>query len=249
MALTIVVGLVARWAATLGDTPVRDLTLYQVAMLAGGPGRVSDTALAYLTWAGMIEVRESTNRLVRLVGVDTVPDLQPMEVAILGAIHPAGIRPEAAMSSGRRMARSEVNGLDGLIVDHVRAAVATGLVLAGSGGVLVASAWWMATAPAGTRGFVPLIALIAVVFGGWWLAAGRPRLTRSGRRLLEGIRSRYDGDLQIAAIGVTSLPVERAMHVIALYGRDALTGGLSALRKVITGNPAPALVLRSSLSR
>jgi uncharacterized protein (TIGR04222 family) len=248
MALTMIVGLAARRLVTAGEAADRDLTLYQVAMLAGGASRVSDTALAFLTWSGMIEVRESTDRLVRAVGIETVSDHHPIEVAVLAAIDRSGVRPEVAMAAGRSTARREIGGLDGLVVDRVRAGLLTGFVTVASAAVLVGALWWMAGAGS-TTGFVPLVGVVAVVFPGWWLMAGRPRVSRSGRRTLERIRGRYDDDLQIAAIGVTSLPVETAMHVIALYGRDALTGGMSSLRKVITGYPSPALEMRSSLSR
>ena len=248
MTLTMIVGLVARRLVTAGEAADRDLTLYQVAMLAGGATRVSDTALAFLTWSGMIEVRESTDRLVRVVGAESVPDHHPVEVAVLSALDRSGVRPEVAMAAGRSTARREVVGLEGLVVDRVRGGLLTGFVTLASAAVLVSALWWI-TRAGSTSGFVPLIAVVAVVFPGWWLMAGRPRVSRSGQRTLERIRARYDDDLQIAAIGVTSLPVETAMHVIALYGRDALTGGLSSLRKVITGYPSPALEMRSSLSR
>lgn len=247
MAVTMLVTLAGRlWLTGRGSLPGAQLTLYQVAMLAGGPGRVSDTALSFLVWSGMLEVRDITDRLVRVVGVNTVPDLNPVEVAVLGAVDPNGVRPEAAMGAGRMAARQNVGGLGGLVVDPSRGRWIDLAALLGSGAVAGAGLWWLAAADRAQTGWVPLLVLVALLYGGWWFAWGRPRRTRSGNETLEEMRHRYDGDLEIAAVGVTSLSLERGMHIIALYGRDALTGGLSGLRKVMTGNPSPVLV-RSTL--
>lgn len=229
-----------------GTAPPDDLTLYQVAMLSGGPARVSDTALSYLVWAGMLEVRDFTDRLVRVVGRRGILDLHPVEIAVLGAVDPSGVRPEAAMGAGRTAARKHVGGLNGMVVDPGRRRLVDGVMLAGCAVVAVAGGWWLVARTEQSAGFVPLLVLVAVLLPGWWFLLGRPRRTRHGDELLEEMRRRYDGDLEIAAVGVTSLPLERAMHIIALYGRDALTGGLSGLRKVMTGNPSP-VPLRSSL--
>ncbi|CAN5768096.1 hypothetical protein BH23ACT5_BH23ACT5_02470 [soil metagenome] len=245
---TIVASLVLRAATTTGGHPVgRHLTLYELALLAGGPGRVSDTALAYLALSGAIEVRESTDRLVRVVRPETVPNIHPVEELVLAAIDPVGVRPEAAMGAGRHAARRHVDPLDGLVVDPRHRVLGNLIVVVGCGVAGLGAAWWIATTEAPSTGFVPLVALVAVVFAGWWGFGGHPRISGTGRATLEVSRAMYDDDLQIAAIGVTSLPAERAMHVIALYGRDVFTGGLSGLRKVMTGNPAPSLVVRSSL--
>lgn len=247
---TIVATLAARSTLTRpGDSPGVDLTLYQIALLAGGRSRVSDTALSYLTWSGLIEVRESTDRLVRLVGADSVPDLHPVEMSVLNAIDAAGVRPESAMAAGRYRAGEEIGGLDGLVVPHAWQTWLGAITMIGCGAVLVATLIWLTSMETTGSGFLPLLALTAAVYAVWWFVGGRPRLTGTGHALLEEIRARFDSDLQIAAIGVTSLPLTRAMHVIALYGRDALTGGLSGLRKVMTGSPSPTLAMRSSLSR
>lgn len=237
------------WFTRPGEAPGVDLSLYQVAMLAGGPGRVSDTALAYLTWSGMLEVRESTDRLVRIPGMRIVPDLHPVEVSVLAAVDSAGVRPEAAMGAGRQAAREAVSLPSGLVVEPRMLAVLD--VLAVGGCCLVAAwvAWWSLVKNGSTAGFVPLVGVLAVVYAVWWTFYGRPRVMGDGEACLERIRRDYDSDLALAAVGVTSLSVERAMHVIALYGRDALTGGLSGLRKVMTGNPAPVLTVKSSLVR
>lgn len=248
---TMAATLVARFAMSRsGAEPSQDLVLYQVAMLAGGPSRVSDTALSYLTWKGMVDVRESTDRLVRIAGPHSLPDLHPVEASILGTITAVGVKPAAAMAAGRQAARDHIAGLDGLTVSP-GGVFASGLaVLVGCGLVVLGAVWWLLANPAGAIGFVPLIALMALVYAGWWVTAGRPRTTASGEAVLERKRSRYDADLEIVAIGVTSLPIQKAMEVIALYGRDALTGGLSSLRKVITGAPpAPVMVASSSLTR
>lgn len=247
LAVTMFVSLVARvWLVRGSETP-DELTLYQVAMLAGGKGRASDVALAFLTWSGMVEVRESTDRLVRVAGVNTVPDLHAIELAVLGAIDTAGVRPEAAMGAGRMAAHDHVDGLAGLVVDARSGALVDLGVAAGSAAVVGAGGYWL-SARGDSEGFLLLLMVAAVVYAAWWFVSGRPRRTTEGQELLEVMRRGFDDDLHIAAIGVTSLPVERAMHIIALYGRDALTGGLSGLRKVMTGNPAPVPVVRSSLS-
>lgn len=223
----------------LGRVSPSDLTLYQIAMLAGGTTRVSDTALGYLTYAGYIEVRESTDRLVLRAGARTADALHRVEIAILSALDPAGVRPEAAMGAGRIAAREYVEVPDSLVISPRRAGLADLAVLGGSSAVVVVSAWWVLVADAVTTGFVPLLAGLAVVLAAWWIWVGRPRLSPSGKELLEYLREGSDSDLGVAAIGVTSLPIDRAMRIIALYGRDALTGGLSGLRKVMTGNPSP----------
>lgn len=238
-----------RWLTRTPPVPVAgELSLYQVALLAGGPARAADTALAYLAWSGMIEVREAADRLARPPGVLATPDLHPVELSVLEAVDPLGVRPEAAMAVGRRAARQSVGGLDGLVVGPIGRAVDLAVV----GGCALVGGWagWRGLiSPSGEPGTVALVALLALFYAGWWMTAGRPRLTRAGQAALESVRGRYDHDLALAAVGVTSLPLDRAMPVIALYGRDALTGGLSGLRKVMTGNPAPVLLARSSLVR
>lgn len=247
IAVTMLVTMAGRlWLIGRGSPPPHQLTLYQVAMLAGGPGRVSDTALSYLVWSGMLEVRDITDRLVRVVGVNTIADLHPVELAVLGAVDPNGVRPEAAMGAGRMAARDHVEGLAGLMVDPFRGRWVDVAALVGSGLVAASGLWWLAAEERTRTGFVPLMVLLALLYGLWWFAAGRPRRTRAGGEVLERMRRHYDDDLEIAAVGVTSLSLERAMHIIALYGRDALTGGLAGLRKVMTGNPSPVPV-RSTL--
>ncbi|HJR93735.1 MAG TPA: TIGR04222 domain-containing membrane protein [Acidimicrobiia bacterium] len=247
---TVIVTLAVRaFSVRNADTSTHDLALYQMAMLAGGAQRVCDTALSYLTWSGMIEVRESTDRLVRIVTAEKVSDIHPVEASILAALDATGVKPGAPLAAGRRSAHRHVGGLDGLTVTSSSLLVSGLVVTVGCAAVVLGAIAWMASSPA-PSGFVPLIAVFAVVYAGWWVTSGRPRITAAGHEVLDRVRSRLDPDLQIAAIGVTSLPLERAMPVIAMYGRDALTGGLSGLRKVMTGNPAPSvLVARSSLSR
>jgi uncharacterized protein (TIGR04222 family) len=251
LAATMVVSLVMRsLSVRSGSAEAGELALYQIAMLAGGPQRVSDTALSYLTWSGIVEVRESTDRLVRVVAKTPAADIHPIETSILNAIDIAGVKPGAAMAAGRRAAARHVEGLDGLVVSPASLRISSLVVALGCGAVVGGTAWWIAATGSPTTGFVPLVALTALVYAGWWLSHGRPRITGVGAEALDRLRARLDPDLQIAAIGVTSLPLERAMTVIAVYGRDALTGQLSALRKVMTGNPAPSvLVARSSLGR
>lgn len=249
LAATMIVTLATRsFSVRSGSGVAGELALYQIAMLAGGPRRVSDTALSFLTWSGIVEVRESTDRLVRVVAKTPAADTHPVEISILNAIDVAGVKPGAAMAAGRRAAAHHVDGLDGLVVRPASVRISSLVVALGCGGVVAGAAWWIAATGSPTTGFVPLVALTALVYAGWWISSGRPRITALGVQTLDRLRAHLDPDLQIAAIGITSLPLERAMTVIAIYGRDALTGQLSALRKVMTGNPAPSvLVARSSL--
>lgn len=141
---------------------------------------------------------------------------------------------------------STTRGSEGLVVEPPRRLLLTSLVFIGSGMVVAGSVRWLIGTGTSGRGFVPLVALSALVFAGWWLAAGRPWRTSQGERIMFEIRLRYDADLSVAAVGITSLPIERAMPVIALYGRDALTDGLSGLRKVITGRPTSDKAIRTA---
>lgn len=239
LAATMIVALVARWWLVAGSSGGwgGDLRLYEKALLSGGVSRVSDTALAYLVWTGMIEVRESTQRLVRIVGPGALPDLHPVEAAVLGAVDPVGVRPDLAMATGREAGRSHVHlPPDHLVPDRARTIV-DAVVLAGAFGVVAGAVWWLVAGESSGTGFVPLLALTALLVAVWWVVVGRPRLTAHGGEVLESLRRGYDDDLAVAAIGVTSLPMDRALTIIALYGRDALTGGLSGLRTILTGSP------------
>lgn len=250
LAATMVVALVARvWLRSGGEPFPGDANLYEMAFVAGGPTRVSDTALSYLVWSGAVEVRETTGRLVRIVGPGAVPNLHPVELSVLSAIDPVGVRPDLPMGTGREAARQFVRQPPGLLVPAWRSLLVDVVVLGGSALVAALAIWWMLSSKVAGSGFVPLFGLLAGVVGTWWMVAGRPRLTRAGMDAVENWKTRSDPDLQIAAIGVTSLPMERAMPVVALYGRDALTGGLSGLRTVITGSPASMHGARSLLSR
>lgn len=214
--------------------PPDDLSFYEVALLAGGPRRVADTALAYLTWAGVLEVRETSRKLVLRTPPRPGQPLHPWEAALVNTISRDGSGPAFPLAAATDAAAAIVDAIPGLAVAPAGAA---GPVAAAVGPALVAGVgagvWmWDRTGRGLPVEFVPLVPLLAAAV---ILVAirDRPRATRRGRQAVETLRSHYDDDLTVAAAGVTSLPVERAMYVVALYGRPALTGGLSALRTVL----------------
>jgi uncharacterized protein (TIGR04222 family) len=81
-------------------------------------------------------------------------------------------------------------------------------------------------------GFLPVVAVVAVIVVLTALPRG-VRLTDAGRAVLGAERERFDPDLPIARVGVTSLPIESGLYIVALYGSDAMTGELSPLRRIL----------------
>jgi hypothetical protein len=81
-------------------------------------------------------------------------------------------------------------------------------------------------------GFLPVVAVVAVIVVLTALPRG-VRLTDAGRAVLRAERERFDPDLKIARVGVTSLPIESGLYIVALYGGDAMTGELSPLRRIL----------------
>jgi uncharacterized protein (TIGR04222 family) len=214
----------------------RDLTFYQVAYLAGGARRVAETALSYLIWAGLVDVREGA-RTVALRGAPSKDaELAPVERALVATIPAHGGSPTYALGAAREAARFVEDGLGGLIVPSKLAtlvavtAVAPSL-LAGTIAIAVMVALRSRGAPLGFMPVVPVLGLVVALV----ISVGRSRLTTSGRAALTHLLDLYDSDLNVAAAGVTSLPIERGLYLVALYGRPAMTGGLSGLRR-ITGS-------------
>jgi uncharacterized protein (TIGR04222 family) len=234
---TVLVGLWARWQAeNRGRRPASELTAYQVAMLAGGRRRVAETALAYLDWAGVIEAREQTSRLVLKAPPKNGVSLAVVERALVGSISPSGSSPTLPLASAREGAREVAAGMDGLLVPMRTRALLNLITVVPAGVVGVFGlVWALGRASAGLPvGFGPLIPVLAGVYLVWWLS-NQPAVTLQGRRALEKVRLLYDDSLAMAEMGVTSLPIEKGLYVVALYGPDAMTGGLSPLRKVIRG--------------
>ncbi len=213
-----------------------DPTFYQAALMAGGRRRVVETALGFLVWSGVIEVRERTASLVLRALPPADAHLEPVERALIGSVRPEGSSLSMPLSAASLAVSELERRMDGLMLPPWLTATVRFVTLLILGVTVVISGWWMEQRLADglTVGLVPMVVLAG--FGaGWWVLVAPPAVTGTGRASLERLRRRYDPDLEIASIGVTSLPVERAMYVVALYGRDALTGGLGSLRRVLVG--------------
>jgi hypothetical protein len=59
-------------------------------------------------------------------------------------------------------------------------------------------------------------------------------LTNAGRAALAEEARRVRDDLETAQVGVTSLPIERGLYLVAVFGRSVMTGELAPLRRVLT---------------
>lgn len=209
-------------------------SFYQVAYLAGGRRRVAETALGYLILLGVVEVREQTRRLVLRTPPRPDDPLQPVELALVNSIPMDGIGPALPLAAARDGARRVEPTMGGLCIPPATAVALRALTATLSLVVALGVAVWSVgrlTSGLG-MGWAPLLVPLAVGLGVWGGSA-RPIRTTVGRRLLAEMRRRHDPDLGMAAIGVTSLPAERAMYIVALYGRQMLTGGLLGLRNLL----------------
>lgn len=213
-----------------------DPTFYQAALLAGGPRRVVETALGFLVWSGVIEVRENTGQLVLRAAPPAGARLEPVERALVNSVTMEGAPASFPLSAAAMAARDVERDMGDLLLSPRLTAVVRFVTLVILGVTAVVVGWWTeARLSAGSPvGWVPVAAVVALGLG-MWVAVSRPPVTAAGRDVLERLRRRHDPDLEIAAIGVTSLPLERAMYVVALYGREALTGGLLSLRRILVG--------------
>jgi uncharacterized protein (TIGR04222 family) len=237
LVVTMVGGLLARFQAeNRGARSREELTAYQVALLAGGRRRVAETALAYLTWAGVIDARESTKSLVLKAAPPKDTLLLEVERALVGSIAPSGTQPTMPLASAKEGARQIEASVTGLVIAESKRTALTLLTVLPSFVIsAMGVAWGAQRVSAGlTVGFGPLIPVVAVIYGIWSLAVP-PFLTSRGRRVLEKARVKYDEHLKVAQFGVTSLPVDQGMYLVALYGRDAMTGGLIPLQNVLRG--------------
>ncbi len=229
--------LAARILALRTSGPVTDdPTFYQAALMAGGRRRVVETALGFLVWAGVIEVREATGQLVLRAAPPAGVRLEPVERALVNSVTMEGTPAGFPLSAAALAAADLEREMGDLMLSPRITAIIRFVTLLVLGVTAVVVGWWteVRLAAGADVGWVPVLALLAVALG-VWVAVAPPPVTGSGRQALERLRRRYDPDLEIAAIGVTSLPVERAMYVVALYGREALTGGLLSLRNILVG--------------
>jgi uncharacterized protein (TIGR04222 family) len=215
----------------VADFTDRDLTFYQVAYLAGGPKRVAETALAYLTWAGLIEVREGARAIAARGAHRRQADFAPVERALLATTPPEGGSPAYALGAAREAAAWVEGELAGLVIPRRVAATiaAIAIIPAMIAGVLAVAL--IVVLGGDGIGFLPVVPVLSVFVA---LAASvtRTPLTALGKAAVSRLSDLYDEDLRVAAAGVTSLPIERGLYLVALYGRPAMTGGLAALRRV-----------------
>lgn len=233
MALGVVVSAVLqRMAVKTRVDAVDGLGFYQAAYLAGGPRRVAEAGFAYLVWAGLIEVRTNTKSVALRALPGPGVELRPVEVALIATVPPEG--GGLSMSLGAAEAASDwlLEELDGLVVSPRRRllAAAPALGTATLTGVVGAVVALSAESAVGLLPLVPLTALVVVLAS---VRFGRPLLTVAGKRSIDALRERYDSRLADAKRAVTGLPIEAGLYIVALYGREAMTGDLTPLARVL----------------
>ncbi len=212
------------WA---GERP----TFYQLAHLAGGRARVAEVAAAYLVWAGLVEARVNARTLALRSAPSEKVELAPVERALIATIPAEGGRASLPMSAAREAARSLEANLSGLVIGTRQSWLAALPALVSAVVAAVVSVG-VSMASDVNVGFLPVVPVVSVIVILTALPRGL-RLTDAGRELLDAERERFDPDLPIARAGVTSLPIESGLYIVALYGSDAMTGELSPLRRVI----------------
>jgi uncharacterized protein (TIGR04222 family) len=218
--------------AGAATSPAPDLSFYQVAYLAGGRKRVALVAFAYLFWSGLLEIRDGSRTVALLKQPPGDIDLAPVEEAILARVPMEGISTVPVQGAAEVAAGWVADEMPDLVTPPRVAWQLAALAIVPALLALAASLALIVSLDGGESpgllATVPFVAL-AVVIVAW---AARPGVTRQGRAVLAEAADRYEADLEIASVGVTSLPVERGMYIVALYGRNALTGGLLSLRRV-----------------
>lgn len=235
LAAGLVVAMVVRTRLLDGDaSPRTELTFYQVAYLAGGPARVADTALAFLVWSGLVEIRDRTGMLALRSEPRQDAHLTPVEAVIVSNLSLEGGRPDLAMTAARYAARHLDEELEGLVTSRRSRRMWLMAMLAPAALVAAGTCGWMIArlAVGADVALVPAVTLAAVAMA---LVAflDQPWLSRSGRRALGRQRDAVEEWMESASVGVTSLPVEDAMYVVALFGREAMNGGLAPVRRVL----------------
>jgi uncharacterized protein (TIGR04222 family) len=218
-------------AVRTGTRPVERVTFYQLAHLAGGRARVAEVAAAYLVWAGLVEARVNARTLALRAAPAADVELAPVERALIATIPPEGGRVAIPMSAARDAARWVEGNLVGLVVAGRQSwMVALPAIVTAVAAAVISAGVWLAAETA--VGFLPVVSVVAVVVILTALPRG-VRLTNAGREVLDVERERFDPDLPIAHVGVTSLPIESGLYIVALYGNDAMTGELSPLRRIL----------------
>ncbi|MGF1666760.1 MAG: TIGR04222 domain-containing membrane protein [Acidimicrobiia bacterium] len=232
MALGVTISSVANHRVIKGGArPSERVTFYQLAHLAGGRARVAEVAVAYLVWAGLVEARVNARTLALRAAPAASVELAPVEQALIATIPPEGGRPAIPMSAARDAARWVEGNLVGLVV-AARQSWMVALPAMVSAVVAAVISVGVAWASEISVGFLPVVTVVAAIVVLTALPRG-VRLTNAGKEVLDVERERFDPDLPIAQVGVTSLPIESGLYIVALYGNDAMTGELSPLRRIL----------------
>ncbi|MDH4116259.1 MAG: TIGR04222 domain-containing membrane protein [Acidimicrobiia bacterium] len=233
IAIGVVASAILHGRVSRGSSPPEELEFYQVAYLAGGPSRVAEVALSYLVWAGLVDVRSAAGSLALVSAPNRAVELAPVEKALVATIPPEGRTPGFPLGAAREAAAGVADRLSGLVVPPglsllaLAPAVGASIIAAG-----IATAVMLSVeqgTPTGFLAIVPLVGVIVVLTA----VSGRSRLTETGQQALADVRAARADDLALAELGVTSLPIESGLYIVALYGRPAMTGGLLSLRRLL----------------
>ncbi len=91
---------------------------------------------------------------------------------------------------------------------------------------------WIQVASGAPVGWVPVVFGLSFVVAGLSLL-DPPYATMWGRDVIRDRRADLEKSLEIAGLGVTSMPLVEGLSVVALVGKKAMTGSLSGLRNVL----------------
>lgn len=221
-------------ASTGVPTATERPSFYRVAYMVGGRVRVAEVAVAYLAWAGLVEARFNTGVLALRSAPSAEVELTPVERALLAMIPPQGAKPTMAMSAARGAAGWVEAELGGLVVPARRVWIAAAPALLSALISLVVSVGVLLGVGGTSWDFLPVVPLVAAIVGLIAFPRG-VKLTTAGREVLDAERDRFDPDLRLAQMGVTSLPIESGLYIVALYGRATMTGELAPLARVLAG--------------
>jgi ABC-type tungstate transport system substrate-binding protein len=135
------------------------------------------------------------------------------------------------LTAGRLSAEDVGRDVQGLaLAPSERARLAVIPAVAGLATALVVG-WWM-WATDGPLGWTPVVFAVALVVAGTALVE-LPHATTAGLRFVEKKREELTPSFERLPLGITSLPVVDAMAIIAIEGRPAMNGELTALKNVI----------------
>lgn len=235
MALGVTASSVMHHSLSTGSpSPSERPSFYRIAYMAGGRARVAEVAVAYLAWAGLVEARFNTGVLALRSAPSSEVELTPVERALLAMIPPHGAKPTMAMSAARGAAGWVEAELTGLVIPTRRAWIAAAPALVTAVISMVVSLGVLFGVQGAAWDFLPVVSLVALIVG--LIAVPRGvKLTSAGREVLDAERERFDPDLRLAEMGVTSLPIESGLYIVALYGRESMTGELAPLARVLAG--------------